>query len=217
MREILAYYHRAFEPDHPLSAIDITDRIETVPEVWILGSSGSSANLAGKLGLGYAFAGFINPGSAFAALDAHRKGFRPTAFGAAHRSTMLALNIVAADDEDTAHRLTWPARLLWRRLSSGQAAITPTLAEAEAELAPSSKGQSSTFDGITIPSQLAGTVGTLRSQLVHLAGATGATEIMVQDMLVDSELRSRSRELVAEAISGITTLPDQTDLTTPPY
>lgn len=44
---------------------------------------------------------------------------------------------------------------------------------------------------------------TLREQLEQLVEATGATEIMVQDMLVDSELRSRSRELIAEAISTI--------------
>lgn len=205
VQEILAYYHQAFDPEHPFASIDLTAGIAGAPEVWILGSSGNSAGLAGGLGLGYVFAGFINPGTALPALEAHRTSFRPTPFGSERRRNILALNIVAADDEDTAHRLTWPARLLWRRLSArGQRVTTPTLAEAEAELPPEVKNQPSTFDGVTIPSQLSGTAATLREQLEKLVDVTGATEIMVQDMLIDPDLRSRSRELIAEAISGVT-------------
>lgn len=76
--------------------------------------------------------------------------------------------------------------------------------EAEAELPPEVKNQPSTFDGVTIPSQLSGTAATLQEQLEKLVDVTGATEIMVQDMLIDPDLRSRSRELIAEAISGVT-------------
>lgn len=83
---------------------------------------------------------------------------------------MVNLNIVAADDEDMAHRLTWPARLLWSRLPLD------------------AKSRSSTFDGVTTPGQLAGTPEMLRSQLKHL---------------VEAELRSRSRQLIAEAVSGL--------------
>ncbi|MGA9520469.1 MAG: MsnO8 family LLM class oxidoreductase [Myxococcaceae bacterium] len=203
VQEILAYYHHAFEPGHPFTSIDITAGVEGTPEVWILGSSGNSAGLAGQLGLGYAFSGFINPPMAAAGLQTHRERFRVTPFGPAGHEAILALNIVAADDEETAHRLTWPARGLFHRLSSGQEAITPTLAEAEATLSPALKDESSRFEGSTIPRQLSGTVQTLRSQLEGIVRLTGATEIMVQDMLVDHELRSRSRERVAEAIAGI--------------
>ncbi|MCG2621240.1 MsnO8 family LLM class oxidoreductase [Arthrobacter sp. I2-34] len=204
VQEILAYYHHGFGPDHPFSPINLTAGMETVPDVWVLGSSGNSAALAGSLGLGYAFAGFINPGTAVAALDAHRESFQSTPFGTAQRNTMLALNIVAADDEDTAHRLTWPARLLWRRVAaSGQAATTPTLAQAEAELPLDAKQQSSTFDGKTIPAQISGSPDTLKTQLEKLVEATGATEIMIQDMLIDPDLRSRSRALIAEAITRV--------------
>ena len=203
VQEILAPYHHGFEPNHPFSALEITVGIGSVPEVWILGSSGNSATLAGGLGLGHAFAGFINPGTAHPAINAHRESFTPTSFGASQRRTMLALNIVAADDEATAHRLTWPVRLLWQRLSTGQPAITPTLTQAQQELPAASKQQPSTFDGSVIPAQLSGTAATLKAQLEQIVEATGATEIMVQDLLIDPELRSRSRELIAEAISGI--------------
>lgn len=204
VQEILAYHHHAFDPEHPFSSIDLTTGIAGTPEIWILGSSGNSAGLASGLGLGYAFAGFINSGAAVPALEAHRRDFRPTAFGPGEHRSILALNIVAAEDEETAHRLTWPARALWSRLStSGTAALTPTLAEAEQELPANLRAQSSTIDGTTIPQQISGTVDTLRAQLDTLVRATGGTEIMVQDMLIDADLRSRSRELIAEAISGI--------------
>ncbi|MGD9987584.1 hypothetical protein [Pseudonocardia sp.] len=54
-----------------------------------------------------------------------------------------------------------------------------------------------------IPPQVSGTPESLRSQLEPLVRDIGATEIMVQDMLTDPGLRSRSRELVAAALAPI--------------
>ncbi|MEV0685257.1 MsnO8 family LLM class oxidoreductase [Nocardia sp. NPDC050378] len=203
VQEILAYYHNAFDAGHPFASLDLTGGVDSIPEVWVLGSSGNSAQLAGTLGLGYVFAGFINPGTAPAAMNAHRQSFRASPFGPADHRSILALNIVAADDEGSAHRLTWPARLLWQSLSSGRPIFLRTVAEADAGLGPAPKAQGSTFDGSTIPQQISGTVETLRSQLQQIVNVTGATEIMVQDMLIEPDVRSRSRKLIAEAVSGV--------------
>lgn len=48
--------HRAVRAAHEALT---PGRVESVPDVWVLGSSGTSAELAGDLGLGYVFAGFL--------------------------------------------------------------------------------------------------------------------------------------------------------------
>lgn len=203
IQEILAYYHDAFGENHPFHSIDITAEVPGVPEVWVLGSSGSSASTAGSLGLGYAFAGFINPGGAEASLAAHRESFRVTPFGVQNYQSMLALNMVGADDEETAHRLTWPARAMYQNLFAGGSHFLPTVVESESVLTDAAKSAPSTIAGGVIPQQVSGTVESLRAQLRPVIEATGATEIMVQDLLVDPELRSRSRAIIAEALAGI--------------
>ncbi|QGU06901.1 Limonene 1,2-monooxygenase [Corynebacterium occultum] len=199
LRELLAHQHRGFPGNHPFATVDITAGIGGVPQVWVLGSSGKSAGLAGELRLGYVFAGFINPTAAVDSLRAYRESFA----GAGQHRGMLALNIVAADDMVSAHRLTWPARALKQLRLTGDEIFVPTLAQAAKLLSPVAKQQPSHFDGSTIPAQLSGTVESLREQLSRIVELTGATEIMVQDMLVDGAERSRSRELIAAAVTGI--------------
>lgn len=198
VRELRAHQQRTFPPDHPFATTDITAGIATLPEVWLLGSSGGSAQLAGELGLGYVFAGFINPGRSVDSLRAHRDSFRGDNYRA-----MISLNVVAADDPASAHRLTWPARAVTQLRLTGQEKFVPTLNQAEQVLSPVAKDQPSHFDGTTIPRQLAGTVDTLRTQLAGIVELTGATELMIQDILVDDTERTRSRELIAQAITGI--------------
>ncbi|MCE7003186.1 LLM class flavin-dependent oxidoreductase [Kibdelosporangium philippinense] len=70
-------------------------------DVWLLGSSGSSAGLAARLGTGFAFAHFLNPAPGVAALDAYTSQ-------AADPRGALALRVVAADTASKAIR--------WRRV-----------------------------------------------------------------------------------------------------
>ncbi|ODU04539.1 MAG: luciferase [Pseudonocardia sp. SCN 72-86] len=200
VEEVVGYYHHAFDAGHPYESIDLTHGIEGVPEVWVLGSSGGSAALAGGLGLGYAFGSHINPAITGAAVARYRQSFTATPFGPREPTVVLTLNIVAADDEELAHRLTWPARAL-RAL--GRERPVPTLAQATAELDAAQKAAPSTVRDGVLPDQISGTPHSLRAQLEPLIRATGATEIMVQDMLTDPVLRSRSRQLVAEALAPI--------------
>jgi luciferase family oxidoreductase group 1 len=63
IHEILAHLGQR-PPDGVLAHLNPAAGIPSRPEVWILGPSGTSAQAAGQLGLGYAFAGFINPDAA---------------------------------------------------------------------------------------------------------------------------------------------------------
>lgn len=57
-----------------------TPSFVTLPEAWLLGSSGNSAIQAGRKGVGYSFAQFFNGGMTKEILDEYKRNFRPSAF-----------------------------------------------------------------------------------------------------------------------------------------
>src|SRR3569623_926474 len=87
-------------------------RVRAVPgggapvEVWILGSSLFGAQLAGVLGLPYAFASHFAPALLVEALDVYRRSVRPSA-RLQRPHLMLGVNVVAAEtDAEAQHQQT---------------------------------------------------------------------------------------------------------------
>ena len=69
--------------------------------IWLLGSSGYSAQLAGLLGLPFAFASHFAPENTLQALDIYRRNFRPSD-DLKRPYAMVAVNIIAADSDEEA-------------------------------------------------------------------------------------------------------------------
>ncbi|MFD6058968.1 MsnO8 family LLM class oxidoreductase [Rhodococcus wratislaviensis] len=201
VQEALAFLRRDFPADHPFSQIQPMPTVNPRPDPWILGSSGSSANLAAALGIGYSFAGFINPPGAVRALRSYRRAFTPTQYGEQVPQAMLGVSVFAADTDAEAHKMTWPTRAVYASLghtNPGQI-VVPSIDEASRTLTDSQKDAPSRIvDGIW-PQQLAGRPETIRSQLTQMIEQTGATEIMVQSINPDQEARRYSHALIAEA------------------
>lgn len=203
VQEIVGHLHHALRPDGPagdFARLDLTRGIGSAPQVWVLGSSGTSAELAGRLGLGYAFAGFINPTKAKVGIRRYRNSFAATGLGAEEPQVMLSLNMVAAPTEKEALELTWPHRVL-RKTRFGTR--VPTVAAAASRLTAEERGAPAQVNGLQLAPVVAGTPDSLREQLAPFVAEFGVTEIMVQDTLVDADLRHRSRALVAEALGGL--------------
>ncbi len=80
--DLIGYLYGALQPDHPFAAIKAQPgpAPESAPEVWLLGSSDYSANLAAYLGLPFAFADFFgNTGRHGPAVaEIYRRNFRPS-------------------------------------------------------------------------------------------------------------------------------------------
>ena len=103
------------------------------PEMWLLGSSGFSARLAGLLGLPFAFAHhFAGGDNTPEAFQLYRESFEPSNVLAEPHS-MVAVATLVADSQAEADRLALPNGLYFSRLRSGaRPGRIPTLAEAEA-------------------------------------------------------------------------------------
>ena len=85
-------------------------RVRAVPgagskvPIWLLGSSTFSAQLAGRLGLPFAFAGQFSPDYLFSALRLYRESFTPSE-QLPSPYAMLGINAYLADDREQAHYL----------------------------------------------------------------------------------------------------------------
>src|SRR4029077_12002488 len=93
-------------------------------EVWILGSSLYGAQLAGALGLPYAFASHFAPAQLLPALDLYRRCFRPSP-RLARPHAMIGVNVVAADTDDEARRLLTSLQQAFVNLRSGRPTPLP--------------------------------------------------------------------------------------------
>ncbi len=193
--DLLSFFTGRWPDDHPLRHITAVPGLGQQPEVWLLGSSGFSAQLAGYLGLPFSFAHHFSADNTVPALQLYRRSFRPSAV-LQHPYAMVAVAVVCADSEERARWLAGPSKLSFARLRSGHPGRLPTPEEAathrytpEEELALAGRSAGS----------VVGDPATVRAGLAELLVRTGADELMVTTMVHGHGDRVRSYELVAEA------------------
>ena len=90
------------------------------PAVWLLGSSGFSAQLAGLLGLPFSFAHHFSSANTLPALALYRQNFRPSQW-LDKPYAMVAVNAVCAETDERAEWLAGPSALSFLKLRSGPA------------------------------------------------------------------------------------------------
>lgn len=90
-----------------------------VPELWLLGSSDYSAQLAASHGLPYVFANHFSGQGLERALDLYREGYRPSEEHPEPR-TFLTVNAVAAPTADEAEQRALPQLRMMARLRLNQ-------------------------------------------------------------------------------------------------
>ena len=78
LAEMLAFEEGNFAPDHPFHPVMVVPERVELPPVYLLGSSGASAQAAGQLGVGYSFAAHFSATPAAPAFAAYRAAFTPT-------------------------------------------------------------------------------------------------------------------------------------------
>ncbi|MDT9681225.1 LLM class flavin-dependent oxidoreductase [Streptomyces sp. TRM76323] len=165
------------------------------PPVWLLGSSGFSARLAGALGLPFAFAHHFSARNTIPALDLYRASFRPSAVLDAPYA-LIGVSALAADDPREARRQALSGALSMVRLRTGRPGLVPTPEEAEAY--PYSPVERDFVDG-WLADVVHGTPDEVRAGLDDLQKRTGADELMITASVHGGEARLRSYELIADA------------------
>ncbi|WRZ96107.1 LLM class flavin-dependent oxidoreductase [Streptomyces sp. NBC_01007] len=165
------------------------------PPVWLLGSSGFSARLAGALGLPFAFAHHFSAQNTIPALDLYRESFRPSVVLDAPYA-LIGVSALAADEEKEARRQVLAAALSMVRLRTGRPGLVPTPEEAEAYEFSAMERE---FVGSWNANVIHGTADEVRAGLDDLQKRTGADELMITGNAHSGDVRLRSYELIADA------------------
>src|SRR5215203_5431831 len=162
--------------------------------IWLLGSSGFSARLAGQLGLPFAFAGHFSPEYILPALKLYRESFEASD-KLEKPYAMLAMNVVAADTDEEAQFLATTQFQSFLRLVRGTPGqMLPPVENMDELWTPQEKAALETRLGGSI----IGSALTVKQGLEKILAETAADELMLNAMIFDHAARLRSYEIVAE-------------------
>ncbi|MGC2175477.1 MAG: LLM class flavin-dependent oxidoreductase [Acidimicrobiales bacterium] len=189
--ELIRYLLPAESPPHPAPV----PGSGYLPEVWLLGSSTFSAQLAGMLGLPFSFAYHFAPALLDAAVESYRSHFEPSILlGEPH--LMIAASVICAESEEEARWLSGSSALNILQRSTGRLGPLPTPKEAAAHEFSASDHQ---VINEALASHFIGDPTVVRSGLEALATRTGADELMLSTRVHDYAARERSYSLIAES------------------
>lgn len=192
---LAAYLGGTLPAGHPLSAVRAMPAGETMPQIWLLGSSDYSGALASRLGLRFAYAHFINPDGGEVVMRDYRAKYEPSALEPEPRS-LLCVFVVCAETQAEAERLS--ASINLRRLNMDYGVNAPVPNHAEAASYPYTPADRRRIAHHARRLVL-GTPDAVRQRLTALAAESRADELMILTITGDYGSRIRSYELVAES------------------
>jgi len=190
--ELLAFLEDGFPAGHPLARLAKLPGAPGTAEVWILGTSPASAELAAALGLPYGVADFIDPGSAPSG-RLYRERFVPSR-GLKRPEVSVAVGTVCAETGEEAERVAASWSMAINLAGRGQFGPLPSVTRALAFLA-AEPGLDS-FAGRRV---VVGSPGSVREQLEQIGEEYGADEVMIHTLAHNHAARRRSYELIADA------------------
>jgi luciferase family oxidoreductase group 1 len=193
LREVMAFFDGSFPSGHLYAQINAVPAQGNMPAMWLLGSSGYSAQVAAYLGLPFAFAHHFSPDNTLPALALYRAGFRPSATLQAPYA-MVAVAVVCAHSDEHARWLALPGALSFVRLRSGHPSVLPSPEEAAAYPYTDAERQAVQQRQAH---QVVGSPDTVQRGLTDLLQRTAADELMLTTIVHDHQDRLRSYELVA--------------------
>ena len=196
LAELRAYF--AHQPADRPARIRAIPAEGNQPAMWLLGSTGYSAELAGRLGLPFAFAYHLSAASAAnarPALALYRKTFTPSSTRT-QPCTLISVSVLCARDAATAHWLHGSTRLSALRLKAGRPGPLPSPEEAAA--AAYSTAEQTVMAEAT-NTHVVGDPAMVTDALAQLVSGTGADELMVTTSTFAHAARTHSYELLARA------------------
>ena len=167
--------------------------------LYILGSSLYGAQVAGALGLPFAFASHFAPDVLDEALHIYRSHFRPsTALEAPY--AMAAFNIIAAETDAEAEYLASSMQQSFVSLRTGNPRQMPPPIEGyRASLPPS---HAAMLDNVLSASAI-GAADSVKAGVAAFIERTKADEIIVACSVFDHEKRKRSLEIAATVLESL--------------
>lgn len=190
-----AMLEHSLPDDHPWADLHISPLQDAGPELWMLGSSGGSAELAGQLGMNLALARFISPDHCSPDIfDAYERAWRSAGHSGSPKR-MLAIGAFCADTQEEAELLAGTAiyRKMQMHTGTDEALLSPEVVQDRRRDFPASlEAQYQHF----LQSYTVGTPTQCREEIERLAQAFGVDEVAVVTVTHDYAARLKSYRLL---------------------
>jgi luciferase family oxidoreductase group 1 len=186
-------FFTGMEESNPLSRIRAVPGYGDVPEFWLLGSSGYSAQVAGALGISFAFAHHFASDNTEAALALYHQSFRPSRF----RSEPLALigvQVVTDEDPAVVEEQSAPGMISFIRMRQGTKPEPVSMEEARAYEFSDLERR---FIAARTERQAYGSREQVAAKINDLVESTGADGVIVAPGAAQSRYRHQALEVVA--------------------
>jgi len=197
VRDLMAWLTGSALPEgHPFRQVRAYPEGETVPEIWMLGSSDYGAQVAAHFGLPYAFAWFFTDGKGGAeALELYRRLYQPSARQPEPHAALCVWALAADTEEEAHYHFASRARV---RLLRDRGIFAP-LEPAEVALAhPYSEADRARISDMRREA-FVGTAGDVMARIDELARRLNVAEMAVVTWTYDEAARRKSYQLLAKA------------------
>ncbi|NBA97155.1 MsnO8 family LLM class oxidoreductase [Pseudomonas sp. R5(2019)] len=197
--ELCAFLRGSFPERHPYAQLHCLPDDSAQPELWMLGSGGGSAGLAGQLGMGLALARFIAPQVCSPLIFDHHAQALQHAGHTSVQKRMLALAVICAETDEQARLIAGTA--VYRKMMAGRGPREPLLSPTEVALRRQrmSAADRAEFDE-TLENMVVGSPSTCHQQIVALASAFSTEEIGIVTVTHSLSARVQSYRLLAQAL-----------------
>jgi luciferase family oxidoreductase group 1 len=179
-------------------SVQVTPQIATAPPMFLLGSSVDSAELAGRLGLSFAFAHHLAPRSTAAALQRYRDSFVP----ARDLLRPYAIVSVTAIGSGTDDHADWLSTSMKRAFVDAQRGMPSRMRAPNASPCTDFSAAERHALAERLHGQIIGGPATIRDGLAELVAA-GADEVMLITPVADPADRVASYEAVAAVAADL--------------
>ncbi|MFC7373174.1 LLM class flavin-dependent oxidoreductase [Fictibacillus iocasae] len=196
--DVADYLHGRTE-HHRFQGLKATPQPETSPELWLLGSSGSSASVAAEKGAGFSFAHFINPIGGPQVMNTYLQAFTPSHISQKPANS-VAVFAVCAETEEEAERLASSLDLSILLIETGKSRNgIPSVEQAESfPYTPFDREHIANNRGRII----VGTPAKVKAQIERLARAYQTDEVVIVSIIHEFEAKLQSYRLIADAFRG---------------
>lgn len=166
--------------------------------VWLLGSSGYSAQLAGQLGLPFSFASHFAPENTMPALRLYRNNFQPST-ELDKPYAMVGVNIIAAETDEKAEKLATSMQQQFLKLiRNAPGPLEPPIDYLDLLTNDLEKQALQS----RVSASIIGSAETIKEKLTAFIQETQADEIIINCSIYDHNDRLRSYEIVSEILSN---------------
>ncbi|GGK68765.1 LLM class flavin-dependent oxidoreductase [Amphritea balenae] len=193
LSDLSGFLYDNLPPDHPYYGINATPVGSVSPQLWTLGSSSGSIDLAAELGLGFVLALFIGthdrPAEIF---ERYKARFRPNGKGPETAQTILSVACLCADSAEEAAYLAAP-NMYWKVMAFRHG-IREHIRSPEQALDLYNKLSLSdqAYYQETLNTVISGSAIQCREKLENLALQYSAEELMLVNVTYDFEDRCNS-------------------------